>query len=216
MIIQRTQGVDMKPFAHTVAQALIATMLSGVALASQATTIDFSAGVPTGATLAGNTLTVGSYQFTEVGATPSVSKEGKFQTYGLSAPMQGSAASLSVSRVDGQAFSITEIDPFVAGTLVTGAVDFELTPFDAKGIELAPVALQAGQFQTNIAISAAFYPTLSNITSFKVSNSLIDHDTRFAFTSASDTPAVPEPSATAMSLIGILGLAWACKRAPSA
>lgn len=184
--------------------------LSLGASAQVVTTLDFAAGAPQGATTSGNSLRVQGYQFTGSDLPVTVSRIGFWRGvdwgWGMAAPLQTlplSQASITVSRIDGQSFSLTGIKPFVGGILVAGMADFEITPFDAAGNELDPVALLAGQFHTSITVPAS-YTSLMHMSAFRLSPSLVDHYTGFQF-SAAAAP-VPEPANWALLTAGLLVL----------
>ena len=185
-----------------------------VCLGAKATVIvDFSNGAPAGSAVLGKTLLVGPYQFAGNNTAPSVTRLGAaFAGYGLAGPLLGSTTTLSVSRADGKLFALTEIDTFVGGTLVTGPADFELVPFDSNGLELNPVVFYAGQFATRFTVSET---SLSNLSSFRISSSLVDHFTLFSFASVADVPAVPEPAAAWLWLAGGLYLALRVAGSPA-
>lgn len=196
-----------------ISSTLAAVALAGLGLGASAqtvTTLDFAAGLPAGATTVGNSLRIQGYQFTGSDLPVSVSHIGFWRGvdwgWGMSAPLQTlplSQASITVSRVDGQVFSLTGINPFVGGILVGGMADFEITPFDAAGSELDPVMLQAGQFYTSIAVPAS-YTTLTGMSAFRLSPSLVDHYTGFQFSAA--TAPVPEPTNWTLLTAGLVVL----------
>lgn len=184
--------------------AVLATFTT-VQSTSAAVAIDFTGGAPAGATVVGNSLIVGAYRFTGDGGPVPVGFIGNYHGinfgYGLMAPgLIPTVNSVTVSRVDGQTFTLDRIDPFVGNILVGGLADFELTPFDAGGNELDPVVMPAGQFWSSVAVYPAWYPTLSGISSFRIARSGVDHYTGFAFSSVAD---VPEAGTAAMLGAGL-------------
>lgn len=197
----------------SISSTLAAMALTGLSLGAAAqtvTTLDFAAGPPAGATTIGNSLRVQGYQFHGSDLPVAVSRIGFWRGvdwgWGMVAPLQTvplTQASITVSRVDGQVFSLTGINPFVGGILVGGMADFEVTPFDAAGNELDPVMLQAGQFYTSIAVPAST-TALTDMSAFRLSPSLVDHFTGFQFSAA--TAPVPEPTNWALLMSGLLVL----------
>jgi hypothetical protein len=176
------------------------------------TVVDFSHLTASQAALltTGNTLTLNGYQFTgdtAPAATGGVGMLGGLITPdGLIAPAAGHH--ITVTRVDGQMFTVNEIDTFVGGNISsTGNTDVELMPFDpVTGKSRGQLNLLgvAAFMRSAVTIDTTVYPTLLNMSSMQIlggASLLVDHFTAFKFTSPADpaTPApttpVPEPAA---------------------
>lgn len=190
------------------ALAVAATLTSLGASAQNVTILDFLAGPPQGMTVSGNSLLIQGYEFKGSDLPVAVSHIGFWRGvdwgYGMSAPVLSAPLTqnnITVSRRDGQSFSLTGISPFVGGILVGGMADFKITPFDAAGNELDPVFLQAGQFYTTLTLPSVWYPTLTNMSAFRLSPSLVDHYTGFQLSAA--VAPVPEPTNWVLLLAGL-------------
>jgi hypothetical protein len=178
------------------------TLLTGVP--AMAVSVDFTHGLPAGTTVSGNTMTVGAYRFTGDAAAPVLGNiyfvpNVVYET-GLVAPSAGH--SLTVTRSDHQLFDLLGIGTFVGGIVVTGAADFEVTPFDATGNEGNPVAFTVNPGLDQLTWTAAGQATLANITSFRIASAVLLSDyTSFKLVSAADP--VPEPTTTLMLSLGL-------------
>jgi hypothetical protein len=119
----------------------------------------------------------------------------------LLAPAAGH--SLTVSRPDHLLFDLNSISTFVGGIIVTGLTDFEVTPFDALGVEGQPVAFAVSPPIDQMLLSAGSYPTLTQMSSFKIASSMVSDFTAFKRTSAADITPVPEVTSAWLLWLGL-------------
>lgn len=170
---------------------------------AMALSVDFTHGLPAGTSVSGNTMTAGAYKFTGDSAAPVLGNiylvpNVVYET-GLVAP--SATHSLTVTRSDHRLFDLLGIGTFVGGIIVTGVTDFEVTPFDAAGVEGDPVVLTVGAGLDQLSWTAATQSTLANITSFRIASSMVSDFTKFTLVAAADP--VPEPTTTLMLSLGL-------------
>jgi hypothetical protein len=180
-----------------------ATLL--LCLPATAVVIDFAHGMPAGSVVSGKNLTTAGYQFSGDAAAPAIDNIYVIRNVpwgtGLVAPAAGH--SLTVSRPDHLPFDLASISTFVGGIIVTGATDFEVTPFNAQGVEGQPVAFSVLSPFDQVLLGASTYPTLMQMSSFKVAASMVTAFTALTLTSAADVAVVPELASAWMLCLGL-------------
>jgi hypothetical protein len=221
--------MSRKPLKQAAAALLLTCgiALNPVPALAATTVIDFSLGLPAGGTAPGGTVVVDGYRFASDTGSVSVGFIGSYSGinfgYGLTT---GSFVPFSVSRVDHQTFDLQGFTIFAGNILTGGAIDFEITPFDMNGNELAPVAFSAGQFWTAYTKTGAnqfstvpgqsIFSTssgpLSNLSKLNFAFGGADHFTAFSFSSAASAAPIPEPETYAMMLAGLGLLGFAARR----
>lgn len=185
--------------------------------------IDLSAGLPTGAFLNNNAIEYEGYRISSGGTDP-ITDAFIGGRYGFGVPTANTTP-ISISRIDGATFSLGGLNVFVAGTLMGGNANFDITPFDAAGIEGTPVQFSASQFlttitQTGVTSTGQFGYTATSggamimepmgpfdgVTRLNIGSG-VDYVTSLTLSVAAPT-AVPVPGGVSLMVSGMGLLAW--------